>query len=257
MNFKTFYIGEHQIIYREKEPAQAGPFSKVYLLENPEHCDIVAIPDGCVDIQFVWRNGSCRGYLCGSFLRGGWSSVSLYERVLGCKIRPGFRFLFMPENAKIFMASRLLLADFLEVEELERRLDEETDLEKAAELCLSFFEGLPTAAPDSIAESAADLILEDPTGKRVSKISDSLGYSERHINSVFKCDFGVPVKQYSNIIRMQSAIEQLRQADVMDVVSDLGYYDQAHFIHDFKRYTGLTPKGFLRTDRDAGGKAIV
>lgn len=31
----------------------------------------------------------------------------------------------------------------------------------------------------------------------------------------------------------------------MDAVADLGYYDQAHFIHDFKQYTSLTPNHFI------------
>lgn len=31
----------------------------------------------------------------------------------------------------------------------------------------------------------------------------------------------------------------------MDAVADLGYYDQAHFIHDFKQYTSLTPNQFI------------
>lgn len=257
MNFKTFFIGEYQVTYRETVPEDDCAFEKVYLLENPGRCDIIAIPDGCVDIQFVWRNGDCRGYICGSFLQGGWSSVSLYERVLGLKIRPGYRFLFMPESAKIFMASRLLLADFLDVSALESALVRTEDFAEQTELCLAFFRGFETAAPDAIAESAAGMILSDPAVAQVSRISDTLGYSQHHINNVFKTDFGVPVKQYSGIIRMQNAIEQLRSEDIMDVVTGLGYYDQAHFIHDFKRYTSLTPGSFLDSDRSAGGRSIV
>lgn len=69
MNFKTFYINRHQISYQEillDDPV----FEKFYLLENPTRADIIAIPDGCVDLQFTWETDVCRGYVCGSFLQG-------------------------------------------------------------------------------------------------------------------------------------------------------------------------------------------
>mgnify|MGYP002622144926 CR=1 FL=1 len=36
-----------------------------------------------------------------------------------------------------------------------------------------------------------------------------------------------------------------------EIAADLGYFDQSHFVHDFKAYTGLTPKKYqtmLRND---------
>ena len=31
-----------------------------------------------------------------------------------------------------------------------------------------------------------------------------------------------------------------------DIYYDLGYYDQSHFIHDFKKFTSLTPNKFTK-----------
>ncbi len=53
------------------------------------------------------------------------------------------------------------------------------------------------------------------------------------------------MKKYSDIIRAQTAITYLNSTNLMDVIIDLGYYDQAHFIRDFKQYTSLTPKSFV------------
>lgn len=52
-------------------------------------------------------------------------------------------------------------------------------------------------------------------------------------------------QKYSDIIRAQTAITYLESTDIMDVIVDLGYYDQPHFIHDFKQYTSMTPSSFL------------
>ena len=257
MDFKTFNLGERRVAYRELATDRSDPFEKVYLLENPEQYDIVAIPDGCVDIQFVWRDGVCRGYVCGSFLHGGWSNVSTYSRCLGLKLRPGYRFRFLSADAAELMGARIPLSDFADVSALERRLCGADGFTEMAEKALGFFRGQESSAPCLIADRAANMILNHPDCSRVSEISTALGYSERYVNSIFKYYFGVPVKQYSGIIRAQNAIEKLRSGDVMNAVVDLGYYDQAHFIHDFKRYTCLTPNTFINLDRVVGGKAIV
>ena len=43
----------------------------------------------------------------------------------------------------------------------------------------------------------------------------------------------------------------------MDVIVDLGYYDQAHFIRDFKQYTSMTPNAFLVQIQKNAGLIIV
>ena len=68
MNFKTFYINRHQIGYQEvllDDPV----FEKAYLLENPKKIDIIAIPDGWVDLQFTWESMSAVDMYVGAFSR--------------------------------------------------------------------------------------------------------------------------------------------------------------------------------------------
>lgn len=81
--------------------------------------------------------------------------------------------------------------------------------------------------------------------RRVSEMVASMGYSRPYVNNVFKACFGVSLKKYSDIIRAQAANGHLERLSVMDAVADLGYCDQAHFIHDFKQYTSLTPNQFI------------
>jgi AraC-like DNA-binding protein len=46
---------------------------------------------------------------------------------------------------------------------------------------------------------------------------------------------------------MKSAISQTRQhRQLMQVVFDSGYFDQAHFIKEFKLFTGLPPTDYFR-----------
>ena len=58
MNFKTFCLNNHHVLYEEM-PSRDPLFEKFYLIENPMRDPIVAIPDGCIDLQFTWENNTC------------------------------------------------------------------------------------------------------------------------------------------------------------------------------------------------------
>ena len=244
MNFKTFYINRDRIRYREilsDDPV----FEKFYLIENPDQDDIVAIPDGCVDLQFTWENNICRGYVCGSFLRGKKSLVSTYQRCFGLKLRPGIQFKFLQKDIVALVGSRVPLSEFLDCASFEQELAEMTALPEMIDAARRFFYGQKVVPVHMIANSAAKLIVNSTGPIRVSNMTENMGYSQRYVNNIFKNNFGISLKKYSDIIRAQNAITYLESTDVMDVITDLGYYDQSHFIHDFKQYTSLTPNSFL------------
>lgn len=244
MNFKTFYINRHQISYQEillDDPV----FEKFYLLENPTRADIIAIPDGCVDLQFTWETDVCRGYVCGSFLQGKKSMVSTYRRCFGMKLQPGIQFKFLQQDIAALVGNRVPLSEFLDTFAFEQELGEMSSFPAMVEAARLFFHGQPIVPVHMIANCAAQLIVNSPGTLRVSDMTRTLGYSQRYISNIFKCYFGLSLKKYSDIIRAQTAITYLESSDVMDIIVDLGYYDQPHFIHDFKQYTSMTPSSFL------------
>jgi AraC-like DNA-binding protein len=256
LNFKTFYINNRRIKYQElltEDPV----FEKFYLIENPHQDDIVAIPDGCVDFQFVWENGTCRGYVCGSFLQGKRSLTGTYPRCFGMKMQPGLQFSFLPADTAKLVGSRVPLSEFVETASFERQLEQLSCFAEMIEAARCFFGTKEITPTHILASSTAKIIFDTPGTIRVAEMVGSLGYSQRYINNVFKHCFGLSVKKYSDIIRIQAAIRYLESADVMDVISDLGYYDQAHFIRDFKQYTSLTPKSFIEQVRGTKEGIIV
>ena len=81
-------------------------------------------------------------------------------------------------------------------------------------------------------------------------MNDALFVSDRQMQRMFKSYLGVSPKTYFKIMRFREAYDTTiaaRDVDWLDLSCTLGYSDQAHFIRDFKRYTGLTPGAFQRT----------
>ena len=58
-------------------------------------------------------------------------------------------------------------------------------------------------------------------------------------------------KQLGKVIRLQTALKMVlnqQSGNLTNIAHESAYYDQAHFIKDFKKFTGTTPKDFLEDD---------
>lgn len=80
----------------------------------------------------------------------------------------------------------------------------------------------------------------------VQKLSEISLYSERHFNRLFSASTGTSAKRFLKLLRINQTIKLLRDESVsLTSLAQLsGYYDQAHFIHDFKSVCGVTPGEF-------------
>lgn len=244
MDFRTFYLNNAHICYREQ--LSSGPvFEKYYLIENPDQIDIIAVPDSCIDLEFTWENNTCRGYVCGSLLRGGVSLVGHYQRCFGIKLRSDVRFRFLQQDTKNLVGQRIPLSLFIDSLPLEQQLSECSSFSEMIEAIDRFFNNKQLLTMPLIVSGAAQIITQTAGLQRIADVADALGYTQQYVNNIFRQNYGISLKKYSDIVRIQTALRYLEAAKVMDVVTDLGYYDQAHFIHDFKQYTSLTPKRFV------------
>jgi AraC-like DNA-binding protein len=86
---------------------------------------------------------------------------------------------------------------------------------------------------------------------RADAIAAKLGMSNRQLVRKFSNSIGLSPKEFSRIIKFISSLNYLktnRDTNLAEAAYSCGYYDQAHFIHDFKGYSGLTPSQFLTLD---------
>ena len=80
----------------------------------------------------------------------------------------------------------------------------------------------------------------------LKEVGNAIGYSERHVQRIFLEQIGCSMKHYQRVQRMNLAIHLLQNAHSLIQVAQLcGYYDQSHFIHDFIRVCGCTPKAYV------------
>lgn len=85
--------------------------------------------------------------------------------------------------------------------------------------------------------------------EEIASLQENAGFSKRKLQRMANRYLGIPAKTYGAIHRFQNSMNQLlhqKWDKLSDVGTDQGYYDQTHFIREFKRFSGSTPKEFIR-----------
>jgi AraC-like DNA-binding protein len=87
----------------------------------------------------------------------------------------------------------------------------------------------------------------------VEKLSQTLNVSTRYLNKLFVENIGVSPKLYHKINRFQQSLQLLGNANqsLTSIAYQCGYFDQSHFIKDFKNFTGKLPSNFPIADSTA------
>lgn len=82
----------------------------------------------------------------------------------------------------------------------------------------------------------------------VASLLQRIGISQRRFIELFEKQVGLTPKVFLRVRRFQRILQivgKAREVDWAQVALDCGYYDQAHFIHDFREFSGLTPTQYL------------
>jgi AraC-like DNA-binding protein len=107
--------------------------------------------------------------------------------------------------------------------------------------------------PNPFIDFAVGKILQSPNQITIKRLSDKVGFSQKHFIQMFKNNFGLTPKAFLKITRFQKTIREIEASKKIswsDIAFDTGYYDQAHFINDFKNFSGFTPQQYLLLKND-------
>ena len=92
------------------------------------------------------------------------------------------------------------------------------------------------------------MICQSKGAIKIDKLCEVLGYTSRYCREKFKEAQGISIKSYSEIIRFQNSVRLLAndKVNALDVAYSGNYYDQSHFIKEFKKFANRTPQSFKK-----------
>lgn len=105
---------------------------------------------------------------------------------------------------------------------------------------------------DKIVKTTIDALLATGGSASISTILRDDLSKRRQLERNFNKQIGVSPKQLGKVIRLQTALKMLlnkKTENLTDIAYESEYFDQAHFIKDFKEFTGINPKEFLDNEK--------
>jgi len=100
--------------------------------------------------------------------------------------------------------------------------------------------------PDPLVAASVSWIENAPPTARITQLVRYIGLSQSALERRFRRVVGTSPKRFAALVRLKSIIRlRATGASLTSVAHTAGYFDQSHFIHDFKRVTGLAPESYF------------
>jgi AraC-like DNA-binding protein len=215
----------------------------------PQTQEVLSHPS--VHLVFERNNSAVFGVPTGKFTR----KLEGQGQVFGIKFRPGgfYPFVKTPVSAftgKIVGAERIFGPECRALEAQILTLGDESRMVEPVE---AFLRGKLPGLDPNLGEIARifERIMADRSIIKVEDLAERLGLKARTLQRLFNQYVGVSPKWVIQRYRLHEAAERLAAAanpveDWAGLAQDLGYFDQAHFIKDFKALIGKTPAEYAR-----------
>lgn len=235
---------------------------------NPPHSVDRFLPDGNVELiidldhrpKFIYDNDSLREI---QTCRNIWASgvrtepISIFSgkdsAMFIVAFKRGMAYPFFPfpmnEISDCVVDGDLIWGD--DFAELRERILENKDTKIKFQIVEDFLleNYLSKLVLNPCVEFALNKIVQQPDQISLKKLNDQIGYSQKHFIKLFKDQIGITPKSYLKIMRFQKAVNEIENSNEVDwttISQDCGFYDQAHFINDFKLFSGFTPEEYAK-----------
>ncbi|WP_342379722.1 helix-turn-helix transcriptional regulator [Myxococcus stipitatus] len=202
------------------------------------------LPHPCIHLVFEKGQARIAGVQSRRFrqwLRG-------HARVFGIKFRPAA---FQPVLGKPLstLTDRTVSLRSVfgpESDTLKATLLTEPDLHRCVAQAQDFLRPRLPPMPPLVARlrDLVERLAQDASLTRMEQVAELAGMEPRNLQRRFRAAVGVSPKWVLQRYRLHEAAEQLARPDAPDMASlalQLGYFDQSHFIRDFKALVGCAP----------------
>lgn len=115
------------------------------------------------------------------------------------------------------------------------------------------------ATSDTQVENALQLMVRTGGSGPIGPMAYALGLSGRQLERRFGQGVGMSPKTFSRVIRFQTCLQSFavhRPKNLTELAFIRGYADQAHFIREFRAFSGLNPRHYFRQQAETAENLI-
>lgn len=255
--------------YKEYKPSPAlEPYVKCYYTLVTEDGAILednAYATGCMEVMFslhgaAWQtkvNGTAADTpavgLWGQVVKPLAFRVSGRSEVFGIRFLPSSPAFLLKEDISRFNDSVVDLTSVLghSVRDLHIKLQEADSVFRQVALADTFLTSKLVGQPKVAGTiDLVGLVMKELAHKdffdNIDNVASRYGITSRYLQKIFVQHTGLTPKLYSRINRFQNSLVLMGEGSqsLTAVAYACGYFDQSHFIREFKAFTGGPPSGF-------------
>jgi AraC-like DNA-binding protein len=172
------------------------------------------------------------------------------------KFKPCEAALFFKEPLQKFSEVSISLYDFLPrqvVLGVEEQLTKDSNNHQKISTIENFLLSLlSNNRPNNLIKAAVQKIVLSNGTIKIKELASILNISLDAFEKQFRKTAGTSPKQFSSIVRLTSLINgKYNNQSLSEIAYDYGYFDQSHFIKDFKMFTGKTPLDYFKNKSDS------
>ncbi len=231
---------------------------------DPKNQKQKLIPDGCIEVTFNFKDKIKRYVSENDYLLHP-NAMIMGQRTKSYFIEPtgdvdSFAICFYPYGFANFAC--IPLERLVDIEtplghvfgeepanELERAITHAPSTQKRIEIMEAFLlERLnANTTIENVVKTTVDMLLATNGGGKINQLFQEDRSKRRKLERDFRKQIGISPKQLGKVLRLQTALHMLLNKDesLTSIAYENEYYDQAHFIKDFKEFTGTTPGDFI------------
>ena len=228
------------------DPSLADLVESFWLLSNVSDQEqaIVIVPDGRIDIFFSASTGlPYHALLRGLDTEPGPSTIPPKSTTFAVSLTLlAAEYVLNQSVAPLLNKGELLPADFWEI-----TANDLTDFDAFCGKASAQISARQSRTIDDRKRNLVKLIYASHGSIPVSELAETVRWSSRQVNRYFTQWFGLPLKAYCNILRFSASISHLKEGKLFP---EENFTDQAHFIHQVKKYTGVIPKTLSKNSDD-------
>jgi AraC-like DNA-binding protein len=245
---ESVWFARGQMAHDRERIAPTGSSVAVIVLGSP----IVQMPRNGAGPRFVAETGWLAGPHDGPVINAPTAetvAVGVVTTPVGC------RAVFGVDPAPIRGRVVDLSAVWLPAVRLRARLLATVDLASSLEWVeAALLTGLDDSVPGWQRCADAVTILQADPRRRIAEVAGDLGITHAHLDREFVRLTGLTPRSLGRILRFRRLLHSLdirAEVNWTDIAAYWGWFDQSHFIRDFKRHTGVTPSAYLAAQRAA------
>src|SRR6185436_10527695 len=252
------------MVFEKTEPSPfLAPFVECYWrAESPDTAVVEQkiVPDGCPEMIFqyrdpYWINMDGQWEKQEPFLLGGQIKKYFFLKNEGASGIFGIKFketalahLFGTDMSTLTDSVVGLASRLPNLAALCREIVANPDGERQVAVVEDFLKGTCRGKKaDHMVDRAVAVIRNSSGSASVASLCEELAVTERSLERIFRTYVGLSPKFFARIVRFSKIFALVRQEDPSwsELAFETGYYDQSHFIRNFKAFTGEDPTRYL------------